>query len=167
MLQRPIYRSEKCPHHAALCEARGPFQEKQARDRPINFLIIQADVPANANVIIQADVPANANVKELKIPLEPLPCVRKEVAAIEARLTKLKQQGAFVGKVRVIRPDTVVPTGQSFIDVVEDTLKDTWHVVHYAGHTHYEPKDRTGYVFFPGSGRYPVEPVKIDLFRGG
>ena len=64
---------------------------------------------------------------------------------------------------RVIRPNTV-PDGQSFIDEVEHTLKDTWHVVHYAGHTLYEPEHRTGYVFFPGSDLRPVEPVKIDLF---
>jgi CHAT domain-containing protein len=49
--------------------------------------------------------------------------------------------------------------------LVENTLEHAkWHVVHYAGHTHYDVEKHKGYLFFPKGGAHPVEPISIGAF---
>ena len=61
-----------------------------------------------------------------------------------------------------------VPANGSLNELVRDTLEKggKWHVVHYVGHTHYDPQNNVGYVFFPcpGSNVNNVEAVKIAEF---
>ena len=65
----------------------------------------------------------------------------------------------------VIRVD--VPANGSLKALVQETLQKAgnWHVVHYAGHTHYDAQNQMGYVFFPCAGEINnIEPVRIAQF---
>lgn len=156
MLRTAIYRGQE-PHGGAPADARpGLFQDDGTSKGKINFLVIEADVPANAIV------------KEggLDLKLEPLPKLDDEVKVLEDLLSDIRKNGYLIGEVRVIRPE-IVPAGVSFKKFVEDTLKGNqckWHVLHYAGHTHYDAQLQVGHLFFPGGGIRPVEPVKIAEF---
>jgi CHAT domain-containing protein len=152
MLKTPIYRRLEQRNEALGLEPRGLFQDEETRTGLINFLIIQANVPTNAYAV------------DLDLKLDPLPNLEEEVKSLEKQLSKLKEQGSSVGVVHVIKEDTV-PDSRTFTQEVEQTLRNgNWHVVHYAGHTHYDPGKDAGYVFFPGKGIKSVEPVKIDRF---
>jgi hypothetical protein len=154
MLQTPIYRRLEQRNEVLGLEPRGLFQDEETRTGLINFLIIQANVPANA--YIKED--------DLDISLMSLPHLEEEVNSLVTQLSVLREQGSSIGQVRVIKEDTV-PDSRTFAQEVEQTLSSgNWHVVHYAGHTHYDSVKEIGFVFFPGKGIKPVEPVKIDRF---
>jgi CheY-like chemotaxis protein len=148
MLKTAVYRCQ------ALTDGRaGLFQDEQTREQPINFLIIQADVPHDTIV----------DSEDLNLKLEPLPNVEKEVTEVVDLLSKLKEKGGPVGNVRVINRESV-PAGGSFKQLVEDVLNEgKWHVLHYAGHTHYdfqrEGPQEIGYLFYPRDDGF--EPVRI------
>jgi CHAT domain-containing protein len=113
----------------------------------------------------QADVPykviASSEDGEVNVTLAPLPTVEEEVIEVEKLLSNFKKIGAPIGKVRVIKRETI-PAGDSFKDEVERVLnKGAWQVLHYAGHTYLQ--DQVGYLFFP-SGDDKLEPIKIDYF---
>jgi hypothetical protein len=154
MLQTAVYRGQRPHTDGRGLEPRGLFQDEQTRDQPINFLIIEADVPNK--VIVSA--------KDLDLKLNALPNLKKEVTAVGTLLSDLKKEGRpMVGKVRMIKKETV-PAGSSFQKHVEDVLQEgAWHIVHYAGHTYYDFQHQVGYLFFPGSDG-GLEPVRIDLF---
>jgi CheY-like chemotaxis protein len=156
MLRTAIFRAHQPPGGDPGTARPWLFQDEPTRNGRINFLVIAANVPANATV------------KEgpLDLMLEPLPKLDNEVNAIEALLSKLKSSGRPIGEIRIIRPADV-PVGQSFKDFVRQTLRNKdskWHVVHYAGHTHYDTMNQLGYLFFPGAEIRPVEPVKVAEF---
>jgi len=106
--------------------------------------------------------PAACDLKILS--LDPLPKLGDEIAAIEKLLSDLKANGGPIGEIRKIRPSDV-PVGDTFSKVVENALSGSeWHAIHYGGHTHYDAKNRIGYLFFPDSGNDTVQPIKIDVF---
>ena len=156
MLRNAIYRGQE-PHGGGPASARpGLFQDDATSRGPISFLIIDADVPPNA-IVKEGD---------LDLTLDPLPKLEEEVKAVEGLLLKLKAAGGPIGEVRIIRPADV-PADGSFKELIENTLRDKkrkWHVLHYAGHTHYDAEHRLGYLFFPRGGIRPVEPVRIAEF---
>lgn len=154
MLQTAVYRGQK-PQRNGSAEPHGLFQDEETAEGPLNFLIVQADLPYR-------DIVSEG---EIDVTLDPLPNVAAEVAAVESLLKDLKAQQKPIGEVRVIATRGL-PAGASLKDLVEDLLRNGgthWHILHYAGHTYYDAAHETGYLFFPGAnGKY--EPVKIDLF---
>lgn len=156
MLRTAVFRGQE-PLGGGPENARpGLFQDEATKKGPINFLIIDADTPANAIVKEGA----------LDLTLKPLPKLEDEVKALDTLLSNLREAGRPIGEVRVIRPADV-PAEGSFKALVETVLKkkDTkWHVLHYAGHTHYDARNQVGYLFFPRGGIRPVEAVKIAEF---
>jgi hypothetical protein len=166
MLKTAVYRCQ-APHTADRREIsrRGLFKDEQTRERPVNFLIIQADVPHEA--IVRSD--------DLNLKLDVLPNVEEEVRAVQARLSSLRTQGEPIGEVclikRGLKENLILRNGveekasedRSFKQLVEDVLREgAWHVLHYAGHTHYDFQEQVGYLFFPcGDG---LESEKVDYF---
>lgn len=156
MLSTPIYRRIDNRSDILCLNPQQLFQDDESRQRPVNVLIIEANVPPGSYV--------NDDELGLHLPLEPLDQLEQEVNQLTTRLETFKKNGGRVGKVKVIREEDV-PPDRSFAKCVEATLREGhWHIVHYGGHTHYDPKNSTGYVFFPGSGIQAVEPITIDLF---
>lgn len=133
MLQTAVYRCQAPSIERRVLEQRGLFQDEQ----PINFLIIQADVPYKAI--------ASSEDGEVNVTLAPLPTVEEEVMAVEGLLSNFKKKGAPIGEVCVIKRETI-PAGGSFKDEVERVLnKGAWQVLHYAGHTYLQ--NQVGYLF--------------------
>lgn len=157
MLQTAVFRGQELCGGAPGNARPGLFQDEATSMQPVNFLIIEANVPPNATV------------KEgtLDLMLKPLPKLAQEVKAVGEKLSNLKRDGQLIGEVRVIK-QTDVPPGGSFKAFVKEVLTrepGKWHVLHYAGHTHYDSQHRVGYLFLPGSGGIkPVEPVRIAEF---
>jgi CHAT domain-containing protein len=61
----------------------------------------------------------------------------------------------------VLRPKEGAP---SFLDRLQDTLKSTWDIVHFAGHSYYDLNSKAGYVFVPGQTENAVEKLDIAHF---
>jgi CHAT domain-containing protein len=154
MLKTVVYRRQEQGPKGEDLETRGLFQDEQTRERPLNVLIIQAEVPREVLV----------KTPELDLTLPPLPALAKEVARVTKQLSDLKARTAHtIGEVRVFDRSTVA-AGQTFRETLEAVLKEKpWHLVHYAGHTHFDDANQAGYLFFP-LGDYELEPRKIDLF---
>jgi hypothetical protein len=126
--------------------------------RQINCLIIQADVEGSAPAVRGADG------RPLSLPA--LPHVREEAEMLEKYLEDLKKlrPDLCIGEVCRIRLDKLAPD-QNFRDYVERTLNipdQPWHLVHYAGHCHYDDEAGKGYLFFPGSAF--IEEVDLSTF---
>lgn len=154
MLKTAVYRGQERRGDGPSLEPRGLFQDEQTRSGPVNVLIIQADMPANAVV----------RIGSTSLAPQRLPRLAAEVEAITTLLAGLKAQGQPIGEVKVVRPAEAADGG-SFMQRVEDSVKGGgWHIVHYAGHTHYDTAERAGYLLFPGSGARSVEAVRIDVF---
>jgi CheY-like chemotaxis protein len=154
MLKTVIYRRQEERAESVGFEPRGLFQDEQTRDGPINVLIVQADLPREVAV----------KTPDLDLTLGALPALAKEVARVKKQLSDLREEtGHRIGEVRVI-DRSAVPPGGSLRDVVEGVLKEgPWHVLHYAGHTHFDERNQVGYLFFP-IGDYDLDCVRIDRF---
>ena len=151
MLKAPMTRKPTVQGRA------GPlFADDETWSKPINCLIIEADVEGWA--------PGAGHLPKLSN-------VREEAEFLEQRLhTKKGGPGDRIGLVHRISLDTL-PSGTSFRQRVEETLKGStvWHLVHFAGHSHYDEESKEGSVFFPGAepdgnSDRPIERVAIDEF---
>ena len=154
MLQTAVYRGQTQQHYRS-AEPHGLFQDEETAEGPLNFLIVQADLP-------YLDIVSEG---EIDVRLDHLPNVADEVEKVVELLADLREHHQPIGEVRVLAA-TDMPAGTSVKDLVEDLLRngDThWHILHYAGHTYYDATNDAGYLFFPdANGKY--EPVKIDVF---
>lgn len=117
---------------------------------PINFLIIAADATGDV-------VDANINSGN-KSHLAPLPEVMNEAQSIHDYLHGNKK------KFNINQVDMVAPTQNSDFknDLDRSLTNKTWDLIHYAGHTYFDPVSKTGYFFYP-SKKKPI-PVKSDNF---
>ena len=142
MLKSPIYRALR------VCGEVYPlFEDLETRKKEINCLIIESDVPEDGY--------ARAINKSLK----KLENVSKESAWLEQYLKDHKGQFK-IGKIKRINE---IPKGVTFRKHLQNTLEnDVWHLVHYAGHSHYDGKKGEGHVFFPGEDF--VDAVDIKEF---
>jgi CheY-like chemotaxis protein len=174
MLQTAIYRGLEPPSGTPGIARSGLFTDEATRTGPLNILIIAADLPEGAST----------KLDERRISLAPLKNLAGEVGDIVELLAKLKGSKEYrIGEVRVLAPKELVAEGStlaalrdsvkievaadgSMKGLVESTLRQgAWHIIHYAGHTFYDDKERAGYVFFPHSGGLDdVEPVHINEF---
>lgn len=119
-----------------------PNQKEMLQE--INCLVIKADV--------------HGWEKKSKIELNQLENISVEARQLGERLSELEANhtiGTFMS----------IPKGNTECtrEAVEATLKSgkEWHLVHYAGHSHYTADDK-GYVFFSKEGR--PDPVDIQDF---
>lgn len=142
MLDAPIYRRVKEPTNRFAL-----FQDPETRAGPINCLIIEADI-------------GNAMVPELGKKLGPLENVPIEVGELCEFLGRPENKERFhIGEVRVLKEGEGQTT---FKDLVRNTLAEgKWHIVHYAGHSYFDKRQQTGYVFFPGQR---IAAVKAEEF---
>jgi hypothetical protein len=119
-----------------------PNQKEMLQE--INCLVIKADV--------------HGWEKKSKIELKQLENISVEARQLGERLSELEDNhtiGTFMS----------IPKGgtECTKEAVEAALKSgkEWHLVHYAGHSHYTADDK-GYVFFSRKGR--PDPVDIQVF---
>ena len=90
--------------------------------------------------------------------LRPIPNVSKECEWVEELLVQNKS-GFNIGDVRLLRNQ---PQKPPLAQQVKEALESRdWGIVHYGGHSHYDNRNNTGYVFFPGS---PIESVEMKRF---
>jgi hypothetical protein len=126
------------------------FQDAETRDDPIDCLVVEAD--------------AEGKVDNLGLDLQALRGVEDEARWLVQHLRA--QRGVKIGRIGRIRvrqgqvqtsvsdsgadPNQVQPG--TFAEVLEELLtqQGPWHLVHFAGHSHYDDADRTGYVILPG-----------------
>jgi hypothetical protein len=135
------------------------FQDVETRDGAINCLIVEADAEGRAS--------------ELDREFDPLPGVKQEADSLEDYLRDRKRtsigkigrirRDAATGEVRisVLGPTRTVkewPRAQSYRTALRELLTgaETWHIVHYAGHTYYDARNDCGYIVLPGN---PLEVV--------
>lgn len=130
------------------------FREPRGQSSPpINCLIIEANVKEEEKV-------QGFKTKDDKdLHLSPLKNVPLEVKWLENFLLQMKKADSLIGKIKVIRNET---GEENFSEKVKNTLRnDSWHLVHYGGHSYYHGKKQRGYVFFPD--RY-LKAVSIEQF---
>lgn len=117
----------------------------------------QKQLPNEINcLIIKADV--HGWVKESQVELKQLLNISLEANRLTTRLKEMEKN-------HIIRECRVIPEGdvECSKEAVEAALKSgkQWHLVHYAGHSHYVADDK-GFVFFSKDGR--PDPVDIQFF---
>ncbi len=128
------------------------FHDPETREGPINCLVVEADT--------------SGMVKQWNdLQFESIPGVKQEADWLVDHLRT--QSNVRVGKIGRIWCDggkvfTSVSAGTrsapaeacdgSFRDAMSAMLMDDepWHLVHYAGHSHYDADDDFGYVLLPG-----------------
>lgn len=144
MLEVPVSRKLKMPAWRLPL-----FQDEETRKGPLNCLIIESDVGGY--------VPELKNLSELKH-------VTAECAWLEHFLKETKGSNRRTQFQRVERISRASINGTSFKERVRELLSDgtEWHVVHYGGHSYYDERRQTGYVFFPGGSG--IEPLDLTDF---
>ncbi len=146
MLSTPIYRRV-----TELTDRYALYQDAETRDGPINCIIIQADIESKVTI------------PKFNLELEHLGNVKDEVEWLRIHLDKLKkEQPHLVGEVAVVDR---AGTHGTFTDAVREALQGgKWHIVHYAGHSYFDPAAKAGHVFFPGGPGGKVEDRRAEEF---
>jgi hypothetical protein len=131
MLQASIYRRvrEDTDRYAL-------YEDEETREVPLNILIINANLASKRR-----------NVK-LNRYFVPLGNAKEEVTWLCHHLNALKKQSPhYVGQVAVVdRPGEF----ESLAEAVRKKLESgIWHIVHYTGHSYFDPLERVGYLLFP------------------
>jgi hypothetical protein len=154
MLKAPMYRRLR---NEMPTDRRPLFQGPREHQPRINCLIIES--PEGGLVPEVMDSSGDA------LSLANLPNAAREAESLETYLT-LKKEEFGLGK--VLRLSSSGLQGENFRTKVygELTRKDiTYHLVHYAGHCHYDDNAKKGYVFFPEDGFLaPVELAEFSLW---
>jgi hypothetical protein len=158
MLTAPIYRRLR---NEAPTD-RYPLFQGLARQGPVNCLIIESQVDGL--------VPALKDGNGEPLTLESLPNVPREARWLEDYL-KENQQKFGLGQILRISPDRVgdreinrsgESTMKAWVRAELNRPDLDWHLVHYAGHCHYDEARAKGYVFFPGEAF--VEELELRFF---
>ncbi len=150
MLQAPLYRRVNADNSLGQQQCT-LFQDTQRA--PINCLIIRSDI--------------SGPVDELKFEEEPLVLEKLENVPTECdqlvEFLKLKKADFNIGEICQLGAPQDEP---ATVANVKKTLKDKkWHLIHYAGHSYYDAKTDTGYLFFPDeSGLGTPEKIEIPEF---
>ncbi len=148
MLHAPIYRTIQT---RAAC--RHPLfhkEDTEMRGRPVNVLIIES--------LTDGTVTLDGS----EIHLCELEMVTEECVFLFDYLCQLRSEGrAPLGEIELIRGTT---QRESMQERVRKTLEggQSWHVVHYAGHSYFDQRTQSGHVFFPGPGG-TIKKVRLDL----
>ena len=126
---------------------------------PMNCLIIEAN--------------AYGSSKGVGWTLNPLKHVALEASRVEQFLEERKEQGHAIGKIRRFPRDAMeADATESFPAALERILdEESWHLVHFVGHSKYDKQDKRGYIAVPApkdkSGkRDRFETVTSSQFAG-
>ncbi len=115
--------------------------DKEETLRNINCLVIKADV--------------HGWEKQSKLELKKLKNISLEADQLTTRLRNLADKH-IIGECRIIPEGDAMCTREAVKEVLKSGKQ--WHLVHYAGHSHYTADDN-GYVFFSSEGR----PDAVDI----
>lgn len=157
MLRAPVYRKTR----EFLGSTYPLFQDRETRTGPINCMIIEAAHTDRVRAITGLEVRPGE-----PLTLKPIRDAHEEANWLKDFL-KDKKQSFPIGEIEHIDQQTVENHGEgkSFSEYVQSRLKRrTWHLVHFCGHSHYDVKSKTGYLFFPGQN---LESVSINSFGEG
>ena len=152
MLQAPVYRRLR---NETGSERYPLFQEPEGLHDSINCLIIEAQVDG-----VAADIIDRKTQKEVSF--KPLLNVPVEADWLYEYLNSNKEKFGL-GQVERFNAIRVYPN--SLASEVKRVLTQgtvKWHLVHYAGHCHYDPSARLGYLIFPGERL--IETVDLGTF---
>jgi hypothetical protein len=151
MLRVPILRR--------LREWTGGQRFDKGRSKPMNCLIIEAN--------------AHGSAKGFDRTLNPLQHVAIEASRVEQFLEEKKAQGHAIGKIRRFPRDAIeADATESYPAALERILvEESWHLVHFVGHSMYDEKDKRGYIAVPApKDRYGkrdrYETVSSNQFAG-
>lgn len=151
MLHCPIFRSVN-----TVCDKAPLFKDKETQTKPINCLII------NANSVGEPQWEGYGG----SLNLESLEKAKEETRQIEnMMLGKSKGCEEFKSSINNVTLLSPEKTEKDFYSWVTEVLENgtPWHLVHFAGHSHYIKETQKGYVFFPDKHGQPV-PVAIESF---
>ena len=87
--------------------------------------------------------------------------VSKECDSVQRQLEQSKSR-FNIGEVRLLRARQGDPPLAQQVKAALES--QDWGIVHYGGHSHYDDKNDTGYVFFPGSMEGSIEKVDSKRF---
>lgn len=149
-----------CPRHEGEhWMLRAPVYRKLLTDSPsTGRRLFQGGARINC-LIIEAQ--ASGLVNDLSVYLKPLTNIAKECDWLESFLQKTAAT-ANIGHVeRLPRPGDERPLAQQ---VKEQLEAREWTIVHFAGHSLFDDKTKSGYIFLPGAGG---SLEKVDLERFG
>jgi len=150
MLHAPIYRTIRdCPGYEYPL-----FHEHDAEmnGRPINVLIIESPTEG----LIQFE----GFTKQLG----KLENVVKECRNLKKYLRPFQTVGRVnIGEVKLISWKNKNRPMKELLRKALEQENQSWHVVHYAGHSYFDPLTQDGYVFFPGAGR-TIDIIQVDQF---
>lgn len=148
MLQAPMYRRLQGGDR----RNRPLFHRSEFDGRiPINCLIIDANV---SDAVIETMMDSN----EESLRLSSLPNVQIECDELKKKLHEQRDDWN-IGRIQLLRREDGEKT---FSKRVRETLQsDSWHMVHFGGHSHYDREDNMGYVFFQDEF---ITKVKISEF---
>jgi hypothetical protein len=151
MLHAPIYRTVVVDRR---CEP-PLFHDQETRVGPLNILIIES--PTEGEVHIKRKGSEGAGWPHR---LERLTNVIDECDSLKNYCTSREYPGRVkIGKIEVIpRLNDMTP----FAGQVQEALERKWHIVHYAGHSYFDPDTNEGYVFFP-KGKDDKEKTLIEV----
>jgi CheY-like chemotaxis protein len=140
-----------------------PIYRKLRNDRPADrYPLFQGSPKTSINCLIiesQVDgiVPYVKDARGEAITLPTLPNVPEEAKWLERYLEENRQKFG-IGEVLRISADRLAdrelnrsgdPTMKSWVQRELSRTDLDWHLVHYAGHCHYDESTKTGYIFFP------------------
>ena len=150
MLLSPLFRTVMVNHLSRQKEDI-LFVDNVTDRPPINCLIIAADTWGKVN-----DPRINGGEE---ITLARLPKVMDEAKNLYDYLdTNQKEFNIANVKIVTAKPDS------DFYSDLKGCLADdnTWHLIHYAGHSYFDSASKTGYFFYPGKTK-PI-PLESDVF---
>jgi hypothetical protein len=139
------------------------FQDPETREGPIDCLVVEANT--------------SGEVSKWGLSFDPLPGVEAETQWLVNHLRR--QDTVKVGKIGRIwqKGDTVLtsvsqgsetprpqPGNGCFAKMLREMLVDSgpWHLVHFAGHSHYDIENDWGYVLLPGRPTNDGRPAVPD-----
>jgi len=149
MLLSPLFRTVMV-NHLSRQKDDILFVDKVSERSSVNCLIIAADTWGKV-----VDPHINGG---REISLARLPKVMGEAENLHEYLS-INRKAFNINEVQIVtaKPDS------DFAEDLKGYLADnTWHLIHYAGHSYFDADAKTGYFFYPGTTK-PI-PVESDVF---
>ncbi|MGD9158598.1 MAG: CHAT domain-containing protein [Desulfobacteraceae bacterium] len=141
-LQSPIYRTVPFS-----CIKPPLFKDEETREQKINCLIIEAD----AEGFVAGMERQNGEPLEL----EKLHNIKQE----REYLHRFLKEGRKTFNIDIVNSLVIPKVGSNCIEVLNNVIDNgPWHLVHFAGHSHYDYSNDKAFVFFPGrTTPFPLE----------
>jgi DNA-binding NarL/FixJ family response regulator len=141
------------------------YQDEGTRAGPINTLIIEANAEGRV-AALGLDFPLLAGVSEEADWLENL--LRTQAGRRIGKIGRIRRDAESGEIVTSVSNRTGTPklarSKDTFPAILRKMLEDgePWHIVHYAGHSHYDAKSDSGFVILPGQPPDPLSTTEIS-----